>query len=385
MPEQPQNGGSPPNRSSEGATDSNRGGGGGGGNRNRNRNRSRNRGGAGGNPGNRGGNRSSGGGAGGGGGGNSGGGGGRSGGGGGGGRSRSRSGGGSQNRSRGGSTRGAVAVVPEVLAPMVITPGLGATEVLPEEIAANRRRAVWLCAATGFVPAVLLGVVIGLAISLVIGAVVFVVSWMLLSVAMWRMAPGLALQRVGAVPLAERDNPRLTNVTEGLCATFGLRMPDLYVVWDAVPNACALGRDASTAALVVTSGLLETMGPIELEGVIAHELAHVKRHDNAVSVVALTLARFGGEGVLRRCLGTNREYRADVVAASAVRYPRGLFDALLVMEQAPGPSGNSVFGAGRFGATRYVWIDPSVGHRADPPAEGDLDVTSVRAAALREW
>ena len=43
------------------------------------------------------------------------------------------------------------------------------------------------------------------------------------------------------MPLAERDQPRLTNVVEGLCATFGLRMPDLYVVWDAVPNACASG------------------------------------------------------------------------------------------------------------------------------------------------
>ena len=69
------------------------------------------------------------------------------------------------------------------------------------------------------------------------------------------------------------------------------------------------------------------MGPIELEGVVAHELAHVKRHDNGVAVVASLLARFGGEGVLHRCMGKSREYRADVVAASAVRYPRGLLDA----------------------------------------------------------
>jgi Zn-dependent protease with chaperone function len=199
------------------------------------------------------------------------------------------------------------------------------------------------------------------------------------------MSPGAALKQVGATPLAERDNPRLTNVTDGLCATFGLRTPDLYVVWDAVPNACALGRDASSAALVVTSGLLEMMGPIELEGVIAHELAHVKRHDNTVSVVGLTLARFGGEGMLRRCVGRSREYRADVVAAAAVRFPRGLLDALRLMEQAPEPVGNSVFGPNRFGATRHVSIDPSVGHRSDPVVPGDLDVTSVRAAALSEW
>jgi Zn-dependent protease with chaperone function len=278
-----------------------------------------------------------------------------------------------------------VAVAPEVLAPLVIEPGLGATVVLPEEISANRRRALWLCALVGFVPGLIIGVVVGLLVSLVIGAVVFVILWAATSVALWRMAPGIALKRVGAAPLAERDNPRLANVTEGLCATFGLRTPDLYVVWDAVPNACALGRDASSAALVVTSGLLETMGPIELEGVIAHELAHVKRHDNTVSVVALTLARFGGEGVLRWCVRESREYRADVVAASAVRFPRGLLDALRLMERAPEPAGNSVFGPSRFGATRHVWIDPSVGHRADQVEAGDLDATSVRAAALSEW
>ncbi len=352
MPEQPQKAGSSP-----------RGGGGGnrsvgGPNRNGNRNRNRNR------------NRS--GGSGGGGGGNSRGGG------------QSRSGGGSSSRNRGGSAR-AVAVAPEALAPMVIEPGLGATQVLPDEIAANRRRAVGLCTLTALVPALLIGVIVGLVVSLVIGAVVFVVLWAAKAFALWRMAPNWALRRVGAVPLAERDNPRLTNVTEGLCATFGLRMPDLYVVWDAVPNACALGRDATTAALVVTSGLLETMGPIELEGVVAHELAHVKRQDNAVAVVGLVLARFGGESVLRRCVGKGREYRADVVAASAVRYPRGLLDALRLMEQAPEPVGNSVFGPARFGGTRYVWIDPSVGHRRDAVEAGDLDATSVRAAALSEW
>lgn len=158
-------------------------------------------------------------------------------------------------------------------------------------------------------------------------------------------------------------------------------MPALYVVYDQVPNACALGRDAASAALVVTSGLLDTMGPIELEGVIAHELAHVKRDDNGVSVIGLTLARLAGSSMLRRCVGENREYRADMVGASAVRFPRGLLDALRLMELAPPPAGNSVFSPARFPATRYVWIDPSVGLRYEPPAVGDLDATSVRAAA----
>jgi Zn-dependent protease with chaperone function len=278
-----------------------------------------------------------------------------------------------------------VAVAPEPLAPRIIEPGLGATEVLPAEVAANRRHAVALCALAAVLPAVVIGVVLGLVVSLVIGVVALVVVGVLVGYGIWRAAPAMALRQVGAVQLAERDNPRLFNVTDGLCATFGLRMPDLYVVYDAVPNACALGRNAASSALVVTSGLLETMGPIELEGVIAHELAHVKRDDNGVFVIALTLARFGGAGLLRRCVGENREYRADIVGASAVRFPRGLLDALRLMEVAPGPAGNSVFGPARFPATRYVWIDPSVGHHGEMAAIGDLDATSVRAAALSEW
>jgi Zn-dependent protease with chaperone function len=278
-----------------------------------------------------------------------------------------------------------VALAPEPLAPRVIEPGLGATEVLPAEVAANRRRAVALCALAAALPAIVIGLILGLAVSLVAGVVALVVVEVVIGYGLWRSAPGMALRQVGAVPLSERDNPRLFNVTEGLCATFGLRMPDLYVVYDAVPNACALGRDAASGALVVTSGLLETMGPIELEGVIAHELAHVKRDDNGVSVIGLTLARFGGAGLLRKCVGENREYRADIVGASAVRFPRGLLDALRLMERAPVPAGNSVFSSARFPATRYVWIDPSVGHRDQTATIGDLDATSVRAAALSEW
>jgi hypothetical protein len=85
-------------------------------------------------------------------------------------------------------------------------------------------------------------------------------------------------------------------------------------------------------------------------------------------------------------VGENREYRADVIAASVVRYPSGLLGALCAMEAAPQPGAGSFFASpSRFGATRWVWIDPSVGHRDDPVEPGDLDATSVRAAALSEW
>jgi Zn-dependent protease with chaperone function len=266
-------------------------------------------------------------------------------------------------------------------------PGLGAPQVYPGEVAANRRRAIVLCAWTALIPALLFGALLWVAVSLVAGIAAFVVAGAAVMYGAWRLAPAMALRRIGVVAIDEHDDPRLYNVTEGLCATFGLSMPSLNVVVDDVPNACALGRDARRSDLVVTTGLLRRLDPIELEGVIAHELAHVKRGDNGVSCVGITLATlFGGESTLRRCVGVNREYRADVVGASAVRYPRGLLDALRIMMEAPAPAADSLFASpSRFGPSRWVWIDPFVGHRDDPLQPGDMDATSVRAAALSEW
>jgi Zn-dependent protease with chaperone function len=267
-------------------------------------------------------------------------------------------------------------------------PGLGATQVFPSEVAANRRRVTVLCAWAAVIPALLIGALVGVTVSLIAGVIALVAVGVVFGYGVWRVAPRVSMRRIGAIPAHEHDYPRYYNITEGLCATFGLRMPVLHVVVDPVPNACALGRDARSSDLVVTTGLLDAVGPIELEGVIAHELAHVKRGDNGVSSMGITLASlFGGETTLRRCVGAraSREYRADVVGASTVRYPRGLLDALRLMSEAPPPRPGSVFAAPRFGGTRWVWIDPSVGHRGDELVPGDLDATSVRAAALSEW
>ena len=147
-----------------------------------------------------------------------------------------------------------------------------------------------LCAVAAVLPALLLGALVWVALSMIVGVVVFVVAGAAVMYAVWRLAPSVALNRIGAVPIDEQDETRLSNVTDGLCATFGLSMPSLYVLDDDVPNACALGRDARRSVLVVTTGLLRRLDPIELEGVIAHELAHVKRGDNGVSCIGITLA-----------------------------------------------------------------------------------------------
>jgi Zn-dependent protease with chaperone function len=277
----------------------------------------------------------------------------------------------------------AVAVEPEPE-----QPGLGAPKILPSEVTANRRRAIMLCAIPAVVPAVVLGIVLTVAVSWIVGVIALVVVGIGVAYGLWRVAPSRALRAVGAVPLEEHEEPRLANMVEGLCATFGVRVPALHLVRDRIPNACALGRDATSGDLVVTRGLLDVLDPIQLEGVLAHELAHVKRGDNGVSCIAITLAGLvGGEATLRRSIGrsSSREYRADVVGASAVRYPSGLLSALELMMRAPAPTADSVFASDRVGVTRWVWIDPSVGRRDDPEVPGDLDETAVRAAALSEW
>jgi hypothetical protein len=244
-----------------------------------------------------------------------------------------------------------------------------------------------LCAYPAAIPALLLFALLTVSLNIVAGVVALVVAAVAFMYGVWRLSSRVALRRIGARPADEDDDPRLFNITEGLCATFGLAMPALHILDDPVLNACALGRDARRSDLVVTSGLLRTLHLVELEGVIAHELAHVKRGDNGVSCVGVTLATlWGGEKTLRRCLGENREYRADVVGASIVRYPSGLLGALCTMMESPPPAEGSFFASpGRFGSTRWVWIDPAVGHREDPVYPGDLDATWVRAAALSEW
>lgn len=257
------------------------------------------------------------------------------------------------------------------------------------EIRSNRRWARLLPVAAGVLPGLVLGVVLGLVLGPVVGAVVAVVVAVAVAVSLSRRATDLALRLVGGGPLDDDDEPGLANLVEGLCATFGVPRPRLWLVDDPVPNACALGRQPTSALLVVTTGLLDRLGLIETEGVVAHELAHVKRHDTAVSemavVVLYPLVRMtGSDRLVHGALGRGREYRADEVAAATVRYPPGLHDALEALGRGPTPVPGSVFTGRRWAATRWLWIDPMVGAR-DASLEGELDATAVRSAALAEW
>jgi Zn-dependent protease with chaperone function len=290
---------------------------------------------------------------------------------------------------RGGQGGGRREAAAPAVQPAASAPDPAGVSVSEAEIAANRRRARMLAIGAGVLPGLVLGVVLGVLTGPVIGAVVAIVVVAALAVVVSRTATDRALRQLGGHPVDGDDEPRLANLVEGLCATFGVPRPRLWLVEDPVPNACALGRRPSDALVVVTSGLLERLGLIETEGVVAHELAHVKRHDTTVSEVAVAvlspLVRLtGNDRLVHAAIGRGREYRADEVAAATVRYPPGLHDALEAMTQGPEPQPGSVFTGRRWAVTRWLWVDPMVGDR-DRPLEGELDATPVRSAALAEW
>ena len=253
----------------------------------------------------------------------------------------------------------------------------------------NRRRAGLVAVAGGAGPGIVLGAVIAGVVGWPVGLTVFCVVTGVVALLIWYRSTAVALRLLGAVPCLPEDQPRLFNVTEGLCATFGLRVPELWVVDDPVPNACTLGRSAHEALLVVTSGLLERLDLIELEGLVAHELAHVKRHETVLAgigvVVLWPYARLSGrDDLLRSLLGPGREYRADQLAAATVRYPPGLRDALGAMAEGPAPSPGSVFAAPRLAMTRWLWVDPDPGPGRRDGRQG-IEALEVRIAALTEW
>src|SRR5271156_1694257 len=171
----------------------------------------------------------------------------------------------------------------------------------------------------------------------------------------------IALASSGAQPVTREQLPRLYAVMERLAAKANLPVPKLYVIPQAAPNAFATGRNPSHASVAVTQGLLELMDDEELEGVIAHELSHVRNYDILTSSIAATIAGaitffarmgmfFGGGGDRRRGGGIGailmlvlaplaalmlqmgisrqREYEADASGVKMVGHPYGLIRAL---------------------------------------------------------
>jgi heat shock protein HtpX len=171
----------------------------------------------------------------------------------------------------------------------------------------------------------------------------------------------IALMSSGAQPISKEQAPRLYEVMERLAAKSNLPMPKMFLIPQAAPNAFATGRNPSHASVAVTQGLMELMDDEELEGVIAHELSHVRNYDILTSSIAATIAGaitwvarmgfwFGGGGnrqrgggltgilmlilapfaalLLQMGISRQREYQADASGARMVGHPYGLIRAL---------------------------------------------------------
>jgi heat shock protein HtpX len=172
---------------------------------------------------------------------------------------------------------------------------------------------------------------------------------------------------------------RYHNLVEGLCVSAGLPKPELYVIDDEAPNSFATGRDPHHAAIVVTTGLLQKLSRMELEGIVAHELTHIRANDTLVTglgaaLVGLPLAPAGAlaERLLASLVGRSRERDADIGGVRLTRYPPGLAAALEKVRRdgtAPRPASR---------ATAHLWIAS--------PLDGDDGPTRLEAriAALRD-
>ena len=266
-----------------------------------------------------------------------------------------------------------------------------------EELVARgqRRRAMAVVAAPGVAVAVVVVVVLVVVTSPVVAAVAGVASGAAVAVAAWWSATPRLLRALRAEPADEDECARVFNQVEGLCATMGLAIPALWVVADESTNALVVGRRRDDAALVVTAGLARSLDPVQLEGVLAHELAHVKCADmipaTMAAAVALPLSAAvpGLATVVHRVAGRGREFRTDQRAVSVTRYPPGLREALALMVDAGGPRPPSpLAGRGAAVVTRWLWTvalsDPSA-LRSASAVPGELDDAAVRIAALDEW
>ena len=234
-----------------------------------------------------------------------------------------------------------------------------------EQIASNKRR-TWILL-LGFL-ILLWGFAFVLSKALGSPGLLFYVGLFALAYAAFSYFAGskIALAVNGAKEITKKDDPRLWRTVENLAITEGLPTPKIYVMNDPALNAFATGRSPEKSAVCATSGLLATLDDNELEGVMAHELGHVKNYDMRVNTIAFALVGiismiadffwhitiFGGRdnrnsnqlfavlaivavilapiaaSLIQLSISRRREYLADATGVLATRYPEGLASAL---------------------------------------------------------
>lgn len=237
------------------------------------------------------------------------------------------------------------------------------------QIAANKRKSFFLIAL--FMALVLgIGWFFGEYFEYGYGAVVFAALLaIVMTLTSYFAGDKIALAASGAKPIAKEDNPYVYRIVENLAITAGIPAPKVYIIPDPALNAFATGRDYEHASVAVTTGIVEALENEELEGVIAHELSHIKNYDVRVMMLVAVLAGvivllsdiffrahlFGGgrsrddnraggaiaiigllllilspiiAQLIKLAVSRKREYLADASGALLTRYPEGLARAL---------------------------------------------------------
>lgn len=241
------------------------------------------------------------------------------------------------------------------------------------EITANKRK-TWLLVTLFSIFAVLLVTIFGVYIGLrpeeaLILGVFFSVLYSLIS---YYLGDKAALAASGAKPIEKRDHFELYTTVENLAITAGIPTPTIYIIDDPSPNAFATGRDPHHASVAITTGLLQILDKQELQGVMAHEMSHIKNFDIRVMTVVVILvgltvllsdimlrvgfwnsrgrsrSKNGGQAalvffviaivaailapliaqIIKLAVSRSREYLADASGSLLTRYPAGLANAL---------------------------------------------------------
>jgi len=266
---------------------------------------------------------------------------------------------------------------------------------LVAQIGANKRRTVYLMA--GFA-VIITGAVVAFDIVFRFGPAFIVIAFVLALILVWTSyfySDKLAIAAARAREADPQEFRQLHDVVEELCIGVGLPKPRVYVIDDPAPNAFATGRNPQHSAVAVTTGLLQIMNRTELEGVLAHELSHIRNYDILISTIAVTLVGFvalltdfglrllffgglGGRGrddsggeiaifvlvisvvflilapiaakLMQFAVSRRREALADVSGVYITRNPQGLISALEKLRERPGIVHHAP------AATAHMWI-----------------------------
>ena len=241
-------------------------------------------------------------------------------------------------------------------------------------------RKTWLLLSVFLVLVIVLGWLFSYLLNSPVILIIAIVFSLATSLASYWFSDKIVLSAVRAKPIEKKDNPELYRIVENLCLTAGIPLPKVYILNEEQPNAFATGRNEKHAAVAITKGLLEKLNRSELEGVIAHELSHIKNKDMLLQTMVVVLAgiiaaaanlflRFsfwGGIGGRRDSENTNgvlllvlgiiaailaplaativqlaisrkREFLADASGVLLTRYPEGLARALAKISADPAP------------------------------------------------